>query len=79
MFSNKLECIKDLTKINFTSKRRNLAHIMAINGHLTFFQEIFNLCPNLDINKQDEDDSTPFLLAIKNKRTDFLKYMMTLN
>ena len=68
-----------MIKIEFISKKRNIAHIMAINGHLSYFQEVLNLCPNLDINKQDEEDSTPFLLAIKNKKTDFVKYMMTLS
>ena len=30
----------------------------------------------LDINRGDEDDSSPLVLAIKNKRKDFIKYLL---
>jgi len=32
----------------------------------------------LDYNQLDEDESTPFILAIRNKRKDLVKFMLTL-
>jgi len=32
----------------------------------------------LDINRTDSDESTPFILSIRNKRKDFVKYLLTL-
>jgi len=32
----------------------------------------------IDLNQLDSDDSTPFILAIRNKRKDVVKYLLTL-
>ena len=54
---------------------------MAMNCHLYLFQDL--ICNYghlyLDINRADLDESTPFLLAIRNKRKDFFKYLMSLS
>ena len=51
---------------------------MALNGQLYLFQDLMTNFSEVffDINKLDLDDSTPFILAIRNKRKDFVKALL---
>lgn len=54
---------------------------MALNGNLYLFQYLYekiNILTSIDINIIDCEESTPLILAIKNKRKDFVKYLLSL-
>lgn len=54
---------------------------MAMNGHLYLMEYLTQNFNHLyfDLNKADAEESTPFLLTIRNKRKDFCKYLMSLS
>ncbi len=79
LYFHKVYNFSELQSIYFKGKKRSILHQMALHGHLYLFQDICEqLGDYIDINKIDEDESTPFLVAIKNKRKEFVKYMLSL-
>eukprot|EP00347_Sterkiella_histriomuscorum_P006112 403354021 len=80
MFFHKLQKASEIQEILF-QKKRTIFHLLALNGSLFLFHELYELLKNIckiDLNQLDEEDSTPLLLAIKNKRKDFIKHLLTL-
>ncbi|CDW80864.1 leucine rich repeat family protein [Stylonychia lemnae] len=77
MYFHKLLRAADLLDLEFP-KKRSIFHMLALNGNQHIFQELYSNLNNItrvDINQLDEEESTPLLLAIKNKRKDFVKYL----
>jgi hypothetical protein len=52
---------------------------MALNGHIHLMKSVHSKFRDLDLNQKDSEGTTLFLLAIKNKRKDFIKYLMSLD
>jgi ankyrin repeat protein len=50
---------------------------MAVNGHLYLLNDVFQFSGDtIDMNKEDSEGSTAFILAIKNKRIEFVKFLL---
>jgi hypothetical protein len=76
---NKLSSITDLQTLKTYSKNRSLLHQLFLNGHLHLLKEYLS-CSTFDptcfSDTFDEDHSSPLLLAIKNKHSSFLEYLI---
>ena len=76
---NKLSNFNDLITFKSFSKSRSLLHQLFLNGHLHLLKEYLSCTPfdpSCFSTPLDEDNSTPLLLAIKNKHSSFLEYLI---
>ena len=70
--------------MQFGHKQRQLIHLLALQGHLYLLKASIAVLginrpeTSLDLNACDEDNSTALLLAMKQKRYDFVKYLLRL-
>jgi ankyrin repeat protein len=68
----------------YRHKKRTFLHQIGLNGHVYLLQASIAVLgmkrPNtsFNINKTDEDNSTALVLALRQKRFDFVKYLLRL-
>ena len=73
-----------MKKLKFKHKGRSLLHQLATNGHLYLLKATVSVLgmnrseTSLDVNALDEDSSTALVLAMKQKRFEFVKYLLRL-
>ena len=84
MFFYHLSSIQQVKKLKFKHKGRSLLHQLATNGHLYLLKATVSVLgmnrseTSLDVNALDEDSSTALVLAMKQKRFEFVKYLLRL-
>lgn len=84
MFFYQLSSIQLVKKLKFKHKSRSLLHMLATNGHLYLLKATVAVLgmnrpeTSLDVNALDEDASTGLVLAMKQKRFEFVKYLLRL-
>jgi len=67
--------------VKFGTKERNVLHLLSLNGSLYLLRYLYEkLIPQcqIDLNSVDIEVSTPLVLAIKNKRKEVFKYLLSL-
>ena len=84
MYFQNLANINQVKELTYKHKNRMLIHQLAINGHLYLLKATIavlgmtRLQTSLDVNKFDEDKSCALILALKQKRFEFVKYLLRL-
>jgi hypothetical protein len=78
MFIHQLRSLSDIAFLRYKPKNRSIVHFFAVNGHLYLFKELMVYCEYIDVNAEDSEKSTPFILAMKNKRHDTIKHILSL-
>lgn len=85
MYFYRIEGLKDVKNLQYRHKKRHLIHMLAVNGHLYLMKTSIAVLginrpeTSLDLNALDEDNSTALLLAMKQKRFEFVKYLLRLH
>ena len=85
MFFNQLGSLNEVRSLTYNHKNRVLIHQLALNGHLYLLKATISVLginrkhTSLDVNATDEDNSTALILAMKQKRFDFVKYLLRLS
>jgi ankyrin repeat protein len=51
-------------------------HYICLYGHLFLLKTVLKALPEIDINLQDLDGTTPIVLAFKNKQEHLISYLM---
>ena len=84
MYFQHLDDISKVKELRFKHKSRTLIHQLAISGHLYLLKSAVAVLgmnrphTSLDVNALDEDKSTALVLALKQKRFEFVKYLLRL-
>ena len=71
-----------MKQLTYEHKKRMLIHQLAINGHLYLLKATIAVLgmnrshTSLDINSLDEDKSCALILALKQKRSDFVRHLL---
>ena len=84
MYFQRLDRTSQVRDLVFKHKSRALIHLLAIHGHLYLLRSAVAVLgmnrpeTSLDVNALDEDKSTALVLALKQKRFEFVKYLLRL-
>jgi len=82
MFFKHLRKIKSIKDFVYKHKKRTILHQVALNGHLYLLKALISVLglnrvqTSFNVDAVDEDHSTAFLLGLKQKKLEFVKYLL---
>ena len=75
-YFNRLVSLVEVVRGGIFPKGRSILHYICLYGHVHILQDVTNCLPSSDCNQLDDDHTVPLHLALKNKHTSLIRFLL---